>query len=629
MRCVNSVCAALALIVASTTWAFDIVKDGNPACTCLVDGSPRQLALADELVSYVQKITGAKLSVVDDPAKITGCSNRIIRFDAPYQAKTTDEFAAYVSEDDKILEITGSNERGTAYALYAVIEKLGVRFWSSHYETIPRTKNLSFPVDFKISESPAFELRAPGGECEVMDSAWCTKMRLNTGLNGKMADRMHFECIETLCLKYLNPKKYFNDHPDWYAWRPKAGDGGPGRSPSQPCLSNQEVLDKLLEEVKDDLKAHPKLTMVSVAYNDNDAICRCDKCLKAYENGGSSTMIAKAANFVARGIAKDWPNVKVSVLSYWFTCPPPKGIEFEPNVVVCFCVGTNMLRPERTDEALVKRFDAWLALTGNQAVMWDYFANFKRFSFAVPNIDLMADDIRWVHSKGVRGYTSQLSLGGTSHLCDLRSYIYCKCLWNPDREIEPMIDEWFDNTCGSGSDLVKKYYHELVAIRDGNPAKMGMYGGNLYDFVTADHLIRWQKYFEEALELTKDDAGRHEMVERMSVAPLMDIICFYHKKNLKQAAEACKYPLRDRLVLVKQARGLFDKYNKGCYFSEHLGFRGALKTILTPEEMARWVSFEAKEKARKNGNATLELDDAEPSLDGDAPAKMTDDIDTI
>ena len=96
--------------------------------------------------------------------------------------------------------------------------------------------------------------------------------------------------VHCVCAKVTNDflnwcKENGNDlitpHPEYYSLI--AGKRQPG---TQLCLSNPEVLQVLIESLKNKIQEKPASTYWSVSQDDNDRYCQCDACKALNEKYG-------------------------------------------------------------------------------------------------------------------------------------------------------------------------------------------------------------------------------------------------------------------------------------------------------------------------------------------------------
>ncbi|MCL2512777.1 MAG: DUF4838 domain-containing protein, partial [Oscillospiraceae bacterium] len=88
------------------------------------------------------------------------------------------------------------------------------------------------------------------------------------GYNGSFA--------HTIINQFIKPAEFFDEHPDWYAYR----DSSKSRVPKQLCLTNPEVLAEMIKEVRWYLGNGNGQPIVSITQDDNTEFCQCPNCKK-------------------------------------------------------------------------------------------------------------------------------------------------------------------------------------------------------------------------------------------------------------------------------------------------------------------------------------------------------------
>jgi len=173
-------------------------------------------------------------------------------------------FLVRCAEDGTLL-ICGGTSRGTLYGVYAFLERfLGFRSFRADIERIDHTDAFRVPIA-DLRETPDFEYRDAYFR-GAFDGGFASKNRLNTsvadisrekGLNMKFFSAHHtFESL-------LPSREYYGKHPEYYALI------GGRRCPTQPCLSNEEVVRIMTENVQRTVRENPHARVFSVAQNDN------------------------------------------------------------------------------------------------------------------------------------------------------------------------------------------------------------------------------------------------------------------------------------------------------------------------------------------------------------------------
>ena len=120
-----------------------------------------------DLTTYIEKISGAKLSVipvnslkdVTYPAIIAGDLAKQANLTAP-ASKTSEGFTLQVT--DKAVFILGASPAGTAFGIYELLKQLGCAWVmpGTAGEIIPNAGTLTIPAQM-TTQIPSFEIRCP------------------------------------------------------------------------------------------------------------------------------------------------------------------------------------------------------------------------------------------------------------------------------------------------------------------------------------------------------------------------------------------------------------------------------------------------------------------------------------
>lgn len=532
--------------------AIEIAKDGK-ASAVIVEGekpSPATATAAKELAKYLKQITGAEFEVV---ARASPNQSRIV-VGTSYTSQRFEEICVRV-KDSQTLEVTGEGSRGTIYGVYKLLEHFGVGFWAPDNETVPCAKTLSLPDDFHLVDAPYFEYRQPYGESSHKPG-WNVKVQINGDtwamkIPPELGGSYSIDLSQSMA--GMNGKEYFKDHPEWFAWREKEKK----RSPNQICTHNEDAMKEVLNRTREMMKKDPDRPFVSVSMGDNDAICQCEKCKAIVAKEGTpSALVVEAGNKIARGIASEYPRLRIMIIAYWYTERPPETLTLEPNVAVCFAM---LDRDHSKPPSATPRHDRYLAqwdkLSHGKVFIWGYNAQFRNFLLPTPTLDLLGPEFRGYKPFGVRGIFSQLPWGTLSDFVDLRCWLFAKLAWNPDQDEFELINKWCDGACGKGAPYMKEYLQMLKTIRSGLKG-YGAYHADCRGIFTPDDLLKGDALFKKAIEATKDDPRTSAQVRQQYASILTALLTRYNFDIAEAAAKkGVKLPSRDKMLDELEALG--------------------------------------------------------------------------
>ncbi|MBO5761408.1 MAG: DUF4838 domain-containing protein [Lentisphaeria bacterium] len=342
--------------------SMDLVQDGKErACILLPDNAGKSRILASEILTeYTQKMTGAKLSV----KKGASSSLATVRFEKlspPYAKK----FAALsdtgfaIEAKANSLVIYGKRDRAFPNGVYFLLREYGgVRFF--HPRTppfIPQKRSFSIPDGFSI-HNPVF----PDANITA-NGVWTPPVMLDTiigmGLNtvafptplqkerpkfkeqyahaeklgltdeifwgGHILTRLLVGSDENTDSKAAELLK---KHPEYFGLkngkRVISRNISQSKYPvSQPCLSNEEVKKRMLENAENIIKKHGKdrYLLITLFNDDHYSWCECENCTRlddphhAYK-GKYSDRWWDFVNFLASNLLDKYPLLRFKVGIY-------------------------------------------------------------------------------------------------------------------------------------------------------------------------------------------------------------------------------------------------------------------------------------------------------------------------
>ncbi len=80
--------------------------------------------------------------------------------------------------------------------------------------------------------------------------------------------------------------------------------------------------------------------------------------------------------------------------------------------------------------------------------MWDYVVQFRNLLSPFPNLRVLQPNIQYFRDNGIQMMFQQGSGGLMSEFVELRSYIIAKLLWNPDLDVDLLMDDFLNGYYG-------------------------------------------------------------------------------------------------------------------------------------------------------------------------------------
>lgn len=513
-----------------------LTADGKSDYRILLSKSPttQDQKAADDLQTWLLQMTGARLSVVKESRELKDYS-RLISIGQTQLLKKSG--LAAMAEDLKdegygidqkgdLLFLWGGRTRGVINAVYALLEEdLGCRWYSNEAVIIPTIKTMKFSPILRTYK-PALKSRDPFWFV-AFDSIWSLRNRTNAPsakIPEEWGGTVDYDGMFVHTFGGLLPEKdYFQQHPEYYMLDDKNN-----RNSHQLCTTNPDVIRIVKEKIRKTLKDNPYTELLSVSKNDGGGTCLCDKC-KSLDDAEGSKMasLMVLVNAVAQDIEKDYPNVLISTLAYGETGKIPKTMRPRKNVSIMLCSDKTgaWRRPFEPSEiceigTLVKD---WSKVC-KRLFIWDYNINFSHYLAPMPNMDVMAENIRFYVANNAEGVMLQANYQTAGSERDwLRSWVAAKLLWNPSLNLYDLMDDFIYGYFGKAAQPIAEYnrllqkqkeiYHlELTGkwMMENNFTKPIRYDMN-HPFLSREFLLSSTSFYDKAEEL----AGDEKVLERV------------------------------------------------------------------------------------------------------------------
>lgn len=500
---------------------FLVVDDGKPACSILVapGASPAVMESASLLKQYVERATGVVLPVVDQRP-----SGPCIHVGRTESAADSGLSAADLGPQEFVitfdaeghLTILGGSDIGTHYGVLEFLEEyVGVRwlFPGDLGEHVPALKRLAIPRR-DVREGPAFLMRwlssqgfwesAKGSDHYV----WAYRLRMKPLI--AFHHNMH---------NLFAASTYGKDHPEFYHVR-----GGKRRVPASdakehrqwnPCWTAPGIVDEAAKNICAYFDARPAVDSYSLGINDVTSRCECPACARAYEKNGSvGHVYYHWVNAVAQEVGRKHPHRKLGLLAYFEAMPVPHDLKLHGAVVPFVCYELMRWADPELEARGHTLTENWLT-SATELGWYDYIYGGKTYLIPRAWYHLMADYLRYGRDHHVRYYYAEAY--PADHWPDgPKLYLTLKLLWNPDLDVDALLDEWCSAAVGEGAaphlrmyfDFWEDYWTRRVPtmknyFRGGGILLPSVvYGSKAYmDLLTADDLKRVESLMAKVVTL--------------------------------------------------------------------------------------------------------------------------------
>ncbi len=489
-------------IVYGTTAA----KSGSSAQTC-----------ANELHSYINKVTGFSLPVYKDTDReigekeiLIGKTNRegvVVNIDR--SGFDPDTLLMEVQNGYLILA-SDENYAATQFAVYEFLEEYAGVSFMGVIETFTPKNCYNVPADLYHTET--------------------TGMRYRDYIFGK-GDLPHVGKKLRDNGGYFNQANFYHSMPalgqDPADFKPQWGYYTAHHMSDDPCLTDPQIQQNIIANVKTQLAASPQNRFVWVAMSDSVYYCKggpnC-QCDEFYREHGRTSTYFNILDVVGEAIAEEYPDYYVVGLAYKYTWNLPRNFNKEDisdNVIVCACTDTACGNHDHTQTDVCTNksnsaakyseiLDAWFEFSPNVWV-WDYSSDTTYADAPFPVIHQMYRKYHDFHKRGVSGIIVLGDNINSAPFAELKVYLTSKLVWETDMteaEYWNYVDSFLESFYGDGWTYIREYIEKTYELQSENE-------WHIWSNCDWDDVITEEQYrenfdylmglFDKALELASTD----------------------------------------------------------------------------------------------------------------------------
>jgi hypothetical protein len=545
------------------------------------DAIPSERYAAEELQRILAEATGQRLELVE---RVIRPANHI--FVGPSESLRTStggfDVKHFGPEDLRIviysgrIVIAGGRPRGTLYGVYTFLEDyLGVRFLTKDHTHVPKVGGWRVvgPVDRLYHPPLAF--RGCDSRENGEDHAFTARLRNNTITDdARYGGKTGLTLVNHSLGRQIPTSKYGKEHPEYYAMvdGKRLAEVKDDFMQTQPCLTNPDVLKIVTQAVLAELKQNPNAQNISVSQNDNDRYCRCPKCAALDQREGTPMgSLLTFVNAVAAEVAKQYPQVKVGTLSYWYSRKPPRTLKPRPNVQIQLCSIECCQLHAIDDPACPKNLefcrdmDGWGKICSDVSV-WNYDVNFASYQLPLPNLPVIEPNIRYFLAHQAKGvFLESAAETKCAALVDLHNYVMARLLWDPSGDGDALADEFLRLHYRRAADPIRRFIHQVEQHSRASGQHPSCFGSAAQFGFNEKLAQAGLDAFGQALRLADDEAVRSR-VEKASVCAYRLAVEPVWKLNEKasvspELAERMRPLVREFFLLCKKHQITFVDIN--------------------------------------------------------------------
>lgn len=543
---------------------YIIVSDGQAKATIVTGENPSKVEslAAQELQDYFLKISGAKVAIKTDNSDIEG--NCILigrtRFTPASKVRITPTDPGRegfkIKTSGRYLVVAGSDDLGTLYAAYELLEMLGVRWFLPDPlgEVVPSKKTIEMPA-LDIKQKPDFIMRRFGrGQWRFRIKCNRPSDELGVGFNVQPG-------IYHSQSKLLPVSEYFPKHPEYFA----LVDGRRcSDKEAKLCTSNPEVVREVAKNMARMLDQDSSIDLIGLSPTDGMYYCECENCRALDETVGSrdqemSRRMLIFYNQVAQELTKTHPDARILAGAYHIYNRPPKDktLKAHPNLCLVICHYTRYcnLHPVNDASCPLNRNFRQLLLDWKKLIpdiyLYEYYQTYQWLQLPCPLVHSITEDIPYFKQLGIKGLYTQYGNIWNNYL---NYYVAAKLLWDTDTDtdVQALLDDFYEKFFQEAAGPMKKYYttlEETVANCGLHMCTCDLKKRDIeaHKIFTPAVLQQLTGFLAEAKRMARDDKvkGRLEKIET-SLGYTKEFMEYLALK--RQALKAEDKQLRDKLA---------------------------------------------------------------------------------
>lgn len=501
--------------------AITLVEKGKPRAVIVLPEKPSPVAEGAARVfrDHIKQMSGAELPIrMED--QITGSPTQEQAWVLIGEGKLTDKLGLtskglgaggiVLHAKGHVLTLFGADARtpsdphGTRYAVTTFLEdKLGVRYlWPGELgKVVPRLETIVV-ADFERRFTPQLaqrRIRSMGYhdriqvgldrlgfkkedfERQVADAQrtqaespdWFSWHRLGGTLN--MSGGHAFSHLWA---------KYGKDHPDWFALQPDGSrDQSANPDRARLCKSNADLIAAIAKEKIEELTRNPALIGVALGPNDGGkpSFCTCPKCEALDSPKGRKVMLWDFSkgkqrefehvsltdrtvffwNAIAEKVAKVHPDKFLVVDAYSAYAAPPVERKLHPNLVVRFAPLSYHDEDYRKES--LRDWDGWSKAAKRMYFRPNLMLAGRRDGMPLLYIHKFGEDFRYLASHGMMGTDFDACCHNWATQ-GLNYYVVARLHWNPEQDVNAIVDDYCQAGFGSASKSVRRYFDRLESL---------------------------------------------------------------------------------------------------------------------------------------------------------------------
>ncbi|HID92845.1 MAG TPA: DUF4838 domain-containing protein, partial [bacterium (Candidatus Stahlbacteria)] len=375
---------------------------------------------------------------------------------------------------------------------YCAKDKIGLTYAATDFAERYLGKHWLFPAENELGTyTPHVDKIIVSREKRVNAPAYENRRyyTLGTGKNYQLwASRMRMLSSKSRFNHNLNNlfpiKKYYKTNPEFYPIHNRVRYPSPecvddeSQCPFnwkynwQPILTAPGLLEEGVKYINTFFDVHPSESWYSLGMNDS-SIWGDFQMEEHPKNSAGHVYMSDYfftwANKTATKVRKTHPNKKLGVLAYNSLIDPPKQKVHKNLVPYITFDRMQWIDNDRKayDQALTKNWEKkatelgwWDYVYGDSYYNVDLNHDSNRAMYIVPRVypHLMAEYLRFGRDHNVKHYFAEAVPEERVWREGPKLYVLSKLLWNPDLDVDTLLDDWYKATVGPAASSLKAYF---------------------------------------------------------------------------------------------------------------------------------------------------------------------------
>jgi Domain of unknown function (DUF4838)/Glycosyl hydrolase family 67 N-terminus len=137
----------------------------------------------------------------------------------------------------------------------------------------------------------------------------------------------------------------------------------------------------------------------------------------------------------------------------------------------------------------------------NDILIRDYVIQFTNMIAPFPNLHVLQPNIRLFKKFNATGVFEQGCHGTYSENQELREYVLAKLLWNPNLNLDSLMNDFYRGFYGNAASWIKKYINEMEKAQVASNLPLSIYGAPAQEttsFLRPELIKTYDQFFDEA-----------------------------------------------------------------------------------------------------------------------------------